>query len=41
MRSAFIVFKGTETTIEEYYELLQANIEEAGLCRGTTSTALR
>jgi effector-binding domain-containing protein len=31
MRSAFIVFKGTETTIEEYYELLQASIEEAGL----------
>jgi len=31
MKSAFIVFKGTETTIEEYYELLQTNIEEAGL----------
>ena len=31
IRSAFIVFKGTEKTIEEYYELLQANIEEAGL----------
>lgn len=31
MRSAFIVFKGTEKTIEEYYELLQANIKEAGL----------
>ena len=31
VRSAFIVFKGTEKTIEEYYELLQVNMDETGL----------